>query len=48
MAAHVALAPPRHLFGIFYFRSLEARDPRIAKMLEDALAFADRKSRKEK
>jgi uncharacterized protein YdeI (YjbR/CyaY-like superfamily) len=35
-----------HLLAIFYYRSPDARDRRIAKMLEDALAFADRKPRK--
>jgi uncharacterized protein YdeI (YjbR/CyaY-like superfamily) len=33
-----------HLLGIFYYRSPESRDRRIAKMLEDALAHADRKT----
>ncbi len=32
-----------HLFGIFYYRSPEARDRRVAKTVADALAFADRK-----
>jgi uncharacterized protein YdeI (YjbR/CyaY-like superfamily) len=31
-----------HLLGIFYYRTPDARDRRIAKMLEDALAFAER------
>jgi len=31
------------LLGIFYYRSPEARDRRIAKMLEDALAHTGRK-----
>ncbi len=35
-----------HLLGIFYYRSPEARDRRIAKMLEDALTHADRKPNK--
>ena len=35
-----------HLLGIFYYRSPEARDRRIAKMLEDALAHTDRKTSK--
>jgi uncharacterized protein YdeI (YjbR/CyaY-like superfamily) len=35
-----------HLLGIFYYRSPEARDRRIAKMLEDALTHADRKTNK--
>jgi uncharacterized protein YdeI (YjbR/CyaY-like superfamily) len=33
-----------HLLAVFYYRSPEARDRRIAKIIEDALAFADRKS----
>ncbi len=37
-----------HLIAIFYYRTPDARDRRIAKMLEDALAFAQRKTRKEK
>src|SRR6266567_4546422 len=37
-----------HLLGIFYYRSPEARDRRIAKMLDDALAFAERKPKKQK
>jgi uncharacterized protein YdeI (YjbR/CyaY-like superfamily) len=37
-----------HLLAIFYYRSPDARDRRISKMLEDALAFAKRKTRKEK
>jgi uncharacterized protein YdeI (YjbR/CyaY-like superfamily) len=32
-----------HLLAIFYYRTPESRDRRIAKMLEDALAFAERK-----
>jgi uncharacterized protein YdeI (YjbR/CyaY-like superfamily) len=37
----------RHqLLGIFYYRSPEARDRRIAKMLEAALAHAERKPSK--
>jgi uncharacterized protein YdeI (YjbR/CyaY-like superfamily) len=35
-----------HLLSIFYYRTPEARDRRIAKMLEDALAHADRKPNK--
>jgi uncharacterized protein YdeI (YjbR/CyaY-like superfamily) len=31
-----------HLLAIFYYRTPDARDRRIAKMLEDALAFAER------
>ena len=34
-----------HLLAIFYYRSPEARDRRLAKMLEDALTFAERKTR---
>jgi uncharacterized protein YdeI (YjbR/CyaY-like superfamily) len=34
-----------HLLGIFYYRSPEARDCRIAKMMEEALARTDRKPR---
>ena len=37
-----------HLLGIFYYRSPEARDRRIAKMLDDALAYAERKPKKQK
>jgi Domain of unknown function (DUF1905)/Bacteriocin-protection, YdeI or OmpD-Associated len=37
-----------HLLAIFYYRTPDARDRRISKMLEDALAFADRKIKKEK
>ena len=37
-----------HLLGIFYYRSPEARDGRIAKMLDDALAHAERKPKKQK
>jgi uncharacterized protein YdeI (YjbR/CyaY-like superfamily) len=37
-----------HLLAIFYYRTPDARDRRIAKMLEDALAFADRKQKREK
>jgi uncharacterized protein YdeI (YjbR/CyaY-like superfamily) len=36
-----------HLLAIFYYRTPDARDRRIAKMLEDALAFAERKPKKE-
>jgi len=36
----------RHqLLGIFYYRNPESRDRRIAKMLEEALARTDRKTR---
>jgi len=37
-----------HLLGIFYCRTPESRDRRIAKMLEAALAHSDRKPKKEK
>jgi uncharacterized protein YdeI (YjbR/CyaY-like superfamily) len=37
-----------HLFGIFYYRSPEARDRRVAKTLEDAISFAARKPRNKK
>jgi uncharacterized protein YdeI (YjbR/CyaY-like superfamily) len=33
----------RHLFGIFYYQSLEARGRRIAKTIEEALAIAQKK-----
>ena len=33
-----------HLLGVFYYRNPESRDRRIAKVLEDALAFAERKA----
>jgi uncharacterized protein YdeI (YjbR/CyaY-like superfamily) len=36
----------RHLFGIFYYRSPEARDRRVTRTIEDAIAFAERHSRK--
>jgi uncharacterized protein YdeI (YjbR/CyaY-like superfamily) len=36
-----------HLLAIFHYRSPDARDRRIVKMLEDALAFAERKPKKE-
>jgi len=32
------------LLGIFYYRSPDARDRRIARTIEDAIAFAERKS----
>src|SRR3981189_2191260 len=39
----------RHqLLGVFYYRSPESRDRRIAKMLEEALAHAGRKPKKQK
>jgi uncharacterized protein YdeI (YjbR/CyaY-like superfamily) len=34
-----------HLLAIFYYRSLEARDRRIAKMLEDALHYSEKPAR---
>jgi uncharacterized protein YdeI (YjbR/CyaY-like superfamily) len=34
-----------HLIAIFYYRTPEARDRRIAKMLEDALSFAERRTK---
>jgi uncharacterized protein YdeI (YjbR/CyaY-like superfamily) len=34
-----------HLLGIFYYRSPESRDRRIAKVLEEALARTNRKTR---
>jgi hypothetical protein len=34
-----------HLLAIFYYRSPEARDRRISKMLEDALARMEGKPR---
>ena len=36
-----------NLLAIFYYRSPEARDRRIAKIIEEALAFAARKARDE-
>jgi uncharacterized protein YdeI (YjbR/CyaY-like superfamily) len=36
-----------HLLAIFYYRTPDARDRRIAKLIEDALAFAERKPKKE-
>ncbi len=36
-----------HLLAIFYYRSPDARDRRIAKLLEDALTFAERKTNKQ-
>jgi len=35
-----------HLLAIFYYRSPDARERRIAKTTQDALAFAERKPRK--
>jgi len=37
-----------HLLAIFYYRSPEAHDRRIAKVIEDALAFAARETKREK
>jgi len=37
-----------HLFGIFYYRTPEARARRIEKTLQDASAFAERKLEKER
>jgi uncharacterized protein YdeI (YjbR/CyaY-like superfamily) len=37
-----------HLLAIFYYRTPEARDRRLAKTIEDALAFAARKTKREK
>ena len=37
-----------NLLAIFYYRTPEARDRRIARIIEDALAFAARKTKKEK
>ena len=36
-----------HLLAIFYYRSPDARDRRIAKLLEDALSFAERKTNRQ-
>ena len=36
-----------HLLGIFYYRTPEARDRRVAKMLEEAAARTERSGRKE-
>lgn len=33
----------RHLFGIFYYRSPEGRDRRIANTIEESIAFAERR-----
>ncbi len=35
-----------HLFGIFYYRSPEARDRRVAKTIEETIAIAERKANK--
>jgi len=37
-----------HLFGIFYYRTPDAQGRRIDKMLDDAIAIAERTSRKKK
>jgi len=37
-----------NLLAIFYYRTPEARDRRIAKIIEDALAYAARKTKNEK
>jgi uncharacterized protein YdeI (YjbR/CyaY-like superfamily) len=40
-----AMSPSRrraHLFGIFYYRTPDAQDRRISKMLDDAVSFAQR------
>jgi uncharacterized protein YdeI (YjbR/CyaY-like superfamily) len=47
LAGWQLMSPTRrrgHLLAIFYYRTPDARDRRIAKMLEDALAFAERKA----
>jgi len=36
-----------HLLAIFYYRSPDARDRRIAKLLDDALTFAERKTNRQ-
>jgi uncharacterized protein YdeI (YjbR/CyaY-like superfamily) len=36
-----------HLFGIFYYRTPEARERRIEKTLQDASAIAERRNIKE-
>ena len=36
-----------HLLAIFYYRAPDSRDRRIAKMLEDAFTFAERKKTKQ-
>jgi uncharacterized protein YdeI (YjbR/CyaY-like superfamily) len=44
-----AMSPSRkraHLFGIFYYRSPDAQAVRIDKMLDDAIAVAERTSKK--
>jgi hypothetical protein len=35
-----------HLFGIFYYRTPEAQGRRIEKMLDDAMATAEKIARK--
>jgi uncharacterized protein YdeI (YjbR/CyaY-like superfamily) len=43
-----AAARRRHLFGIFYYRSPEARARRMAKALEEAVALMEKKSSRER
>ena len=38
----------QHLFGIFYYRTPDAQGRRIDKMLDDAIAIAEKTSRKKK
>jgi hypothetical protein len=33
-----------HLIAIFYYRNPESRDRRVAKTMEDAISFAERKT----
>jgi uncharacterized protein YdeI (YjbR/CyaY-like superfamily) len=35
-----------HLLAIFYYRSPDARDRRVAKIIEEAVAFAERRANK--
>jgi len=47
MAGWLGMSPSqrrRHLFGIFYYRAPEARDRRLAKTIEAAIAVAKRNS----
>jgi hypothetical protein len=37
-----------NLLAIFYYRTPEARDRRIAKIIEEALSFAERKTKQPK
>jgi uncharacterized protein YdeI (YjbR/CyaY-like superfamily) len=49
LAGWQRMSPTRrrgNLLAIFYYRTPEARDRRIAKIIEEALSFAERKSRK--